>query len=116
MLEASKQFIESGILRRSPALALDIPTLSPAEYRDECELTVQYEPSLRADIRERLLPVFRSGYVKLPPHLKGVPKWQQYLFCGDSVPMAVLYKAQEKGLFLQAVDYPLPAAVLVAEK
>ena len=116
VLEASKQFIESGILRRSPALALDIPTLSPAEYRDECELTAQYEPSLRADIRERLLPVFRSGYVKLPPHLKGVPKWQQYLFCGDSVPMAVLYKAQEKGLFLQDVDYPLPAAVLVAEK
>ena len=52
----------------------------------------------------------------MPPHLKGVPKWQQYLFCGDSVPMAVLYKAQEKGLFLQDVDYPLPAAVLVAEK
>ncbi len=50
------------------------------------------------------------------PHLKTVPKWQQYMLCGDSVPMAVILKAKEKGLFLEGVDYPVPAAVLLCEK
>ncbi len=50
------------------------------------------------------------------PHLKTVPKWQQYMLCGDSAPMAVILKAKEKGLFLEGVDYPVPAAVLLCEK
>ena len=38
------------------------------------------------------------------------------MLCGDSVPMAVILKAKEKGLFLEGVDYPVPAAVLLCEK
>ena len=38
------------------------------------------------------------------------------MFCGDSVPMAVILKAREEKLFLQDVDYPVPAALLVYEK
>ena len=48
--------------------------------------------------------------------LKSVPKWQQYMFCGDSVPMMVIYKAREKGLFMNGVDYPVPASLLIYEK
>lgn len=38
------------------------------------------------------------------------------MLCGDSAPMAVILKAKEKGLFLEGVDYPVPAAVLLCEK
>ncbi len=58
----------------------------------------------------------RVSFRKPFPHLKTVPKWQQYMLCGDSVPMAVILKAKEKGLFLEGVDYPVPAAVLLCEK
>lgn len=116
MLEATERFIESGILKRNAQLEIDIPILSQAEYRDECDLVSQYEKIVSAEIRDVLLPVFSTGYVKLPPHLKSVPKWQQYMFCGDSVPMAAIHKAIEKGLFLKNVDTPIPASILVIEK
>ena len=66
--------------------------------------------------RHGVLTLRRVSFRKPFPHLKTVPKWQQYLLCGDSVPMAVILKAKEKGLFLEGVDYPVPAAVLLCEK
>lgn len=116
VMEATESFIESGVLKRKTSLEIDIPILAQAEYRDECDLASQYEKTVSADIRDVLLPVFNTGYVKLPPHLTSVPKWQQYMFCGDSVPMAVIHKAVEKGLFLNGVNYPIPATILVIDK
>ncbi len=116
VLESTDSFLESGILKRNTMLEIDIPILSRAEYCDECDLVSQYERMVSTEIRDVLLPVFNTGYVKLPSHLKSVPKWQQYMFCGDSVPMAVIHKAIEKGLFLRNVDYPVPASILVIEK
>lgn len=115
VLEASESFIESGILKRSASLEIDIPILTRLEYHDECNLVTKYEKSVSANIHDVLMPIFDSGYVKLPPHLKSVPKWQQYMFCGDSVPMAVIHKAKEKGLFMNGIDYPVPASILVIE-
>ena len=116
VLESSESFIESGILKRNALLEIDMPILSLSEYRNECDLANHYEKSLSADIHDVLIPVFNSGYVKLPIHLKSVPKWQQYMFCGDSVPMAVIHKAIEKELFMNGVDYPVPASILIIEK
>lgn len=90
--------------------------LNGEEYREECQLASEYEERVAQNVTEVLLPVFRSGYVRLPGHLKSVPKWQQYMYCGDSVPMAVIYQAREKGLFLKEAEYPVPAALLVYKK
>lgn len=116
VLQEAEELILQGILKREDTLALDIPVLDRAEYREECRLVSEYQEKAAARVREVLLPVFESGYVRLPGHLKSVPKWQQYMFCGDSVPMAVILKAKEKGLFLSGVDYPVPATLLVYEK
>lgn len=116
VLQDADWLIECGFLRRGETLELDIPVLAREEYADECALAEKYKKRIAACIREVLLPVFESGYVKLPAHLKSVPKWQQYMFCGDSVPMAVILKAREKKLFLEEADYPLPATVLIYEK
>lgn len=116
VLESMESFIESGILKRNTSPEIVIPVLCQAEYRDACDLISQYEKMIRADIRDVLLPIFSTSCVKLPSHLKSVPKWLQYLFCGDSVPMAVIHKAMEKGLFLKNVDTPIPATILVIEK
>lgn len=116
VMQATENFIESGVLKRETLLEIDIPVLSKKEYRDESNLVSQYEKTVSVDIRDVLLPVFNTGAVKLPPHLKSVPKWMQYMFCGNSVPMDVIHKAVEKGLFLNSVDYPVPASILVIEK
>lgn len=115
VLEASESFIEYGIFKRTTSLEIDIPVLTHSEYRDECNLAAEYEKSVSANIHDVLIPIFKSGYVRLPPHLRSVPKWQQYMFCGDSVPMAVIHKAKEKGLFMNGIDYPVPASILVIE-
>lgn len=117
VLQDADCLTEAGFLTRAEAgLELDIPVLSGEEYREECLLAAEYEGRVAGKVREVLLPVFQSGYVRLPGHLKSVPKWQQYMYCGDSVPMAVIYQAREKGLFLKGVEYPMPAALLVCEK
>lgn len=107
---------EAGFLVKGDTPELDIPVLSRSEYRDECSLAAAYEKKVAGSVREALLPVFDNGFVKLPGHLKSVPKWQQYMLCGDSVPMAVILRAREEELFLKGVDYPVPASLLVFEK
>lgn len=117
VLQNTDCMTEAGFLTRGEeGLELDIPVLSGEEYRDECLLASEYEERVAQNVREVLLPVFQSGYVRLPGHLKSVPKWQQYMYCGDCVPMAVIHKAREKELFLKGVDYPVPAALLIYEK
>ena len=114
VFQAAEGLLESGVLRRKDgALALDIPVLTRAEYRGEGALASQHQAALYRRIREVLLPVFENGYVRLPAHLHSVPKWQTYMHCGDSVPMAVIHNAVEKGRFLAGHGGALPACLLV---
>lgn len=117
VLQDTDLLTEAGFLTRTEeGPALDIPVLKREEYRDECLLVSEYAERMAGKVREILLSVFQSGYVCLPKHLKSVPKWQQYMYCGDSVPMAVIFQAMEKGVFLKNVDYPLPASLLIFDK
>lgn len=116
VLQDADALIRQGFLRKEDKLRLDIPVLSRTEHQEECTLSWKCAQQIASRIRDVLLPVFQSGYVKLPPHLKSVPKWQQYMYCGDSVPMMVIHRAREKGLFLDGADYPVPASLLVYEK
>lgn len=116
VLESADSLIDSGILVRDGVLKVDIPVLTRPEYQDESRLISAHVKKLGSAIREVLLPVFDTGCVKLPPQLKSVMKWQQYMFCSGSVPMAVIHKAIESGLLLENVDYRVPASVLVIDK
>ena len=116
ILESADTFIECGILVRDHGLKLDIPILTEEEYRDESHLAYSYVDRLYKSTREAVLPLYMKGYTRLPVHLKSVPKYQQYMNCGYSVTMAVIYQAVERGLFLKDVNYPVPAAILVIDK
>lgn len=116
IFEAAGDLIQHGILIRDGSLKLNIPVLTSAEYRDECLLAAEHEKQLTPDIHDILLPLFEAGRVRLPAHLKSVPGWLTYQFCADSVPMAVIYKAIEKGLFLSDAGDELPAAILVLDQ
>lgn len=116
VLEAVPCFLENAILAKADSLKLDIPVMTFSEYQDECNLAYQYGKKLSQALRDPLRSVFDTGCVRLPSHLKSVPKGLQYMYCCDSMPMAVILKATEKGLFLANTDDPIPAAVLVFER
>lgn len=108
--------LEGGVLRRENGLELDIPVLTRQEWLDENRLVAAHMEQVGADVGDVLRVLYEGGDTKIPPHLKGIPKYQQYMYCGASIPMAVIYKAREKGLFLDGVDYPLPTMKLIYEK
>lgn len=116
ILQDTDSLTLQGFLKQEKELELDIPAISLTEYGELCGLASAYVPKVTSRVQEVLLPLFESGYVRLPSHLKSVPKGQQYMFCCSSIPMAVILQAKEKGLLLKGVDYPVPAALLILEK
>ena len=86
------------------------------EYHTLKRLASDFGKTLVPTLRPILLPLYESGEVKLPSHLKSVPTWQRYMFCSGSLVMAVLLKAEEKGLLLKDIKRPHPATLFVIEK
>ena len=116
VLGSAQSLIDNGIIKQDERLCIDIPVMNRDEYESIINIISKCEQKVVESIRAVLLPVFDNGCVKLPKHLKSVPKWQCYMYCGDSVPMAVILKAQEKGLILQNVRKPIPASIIVVDK
>ena len=113
MLESVDSLTKQGILSKEEGLALDIPVMTTEEILAYRQLSERVRSQISGSVRNLLLPLYREGRVSLPRHLTGVPEWMRYMFCDSCVPLAVIYQARKKGLFLQGVDYPLPAAMLI---
>lgn len=116
ILEGADVLIEYGLLKKDGAVSPDIPVLNGDEYRAEKRLAHDMGKPIFAKLRESMADMIRRTRVKLPPHLKSVPEWQQYFLSRDSLPMAFLYHAIEDGLLLNENTSPVPAAILVIEK
>ena len=114
--EATGEFVEAGILGREETLVLNIPVLTLEELQAECALAKEYTGRIYTRVRDNMLPVLREGGVKLPAHLKSVPQWQRYMLCGDSIPMAVIHEAMERGLLFADAAHPIPSVMLIVEK
>ncbi|MBQ8396969.1 MAG: RNA polymerase sigma factor [Clostridia bacterium] len=114
MLESAGVLIKCGVLTREGGLTLDIPVMTMQEYDAETRLIRAHRSALCDAIRDIVRPLYKIGRVKLPAHLTNIPAWQQYLYCDNSLPMAVIHEAIARGRFLSGVDYPIPAAILVA--
>lgn len=116
LLQSAEDLIGYGILAKNQQLELDIPILSLNEYHDIRQTQTSFQNTLCSAVHDVVYPLFSEGYIKLPAHLKSVPNWQRYMICGDSLPMAVIYKFIENKLLLVDVDYPTPAAVYIIDK
>ena len=94
--ETAEDLIEAGILQKDDKLALAIPVLTSAEYFELKTLSSEFLKKVSQNISDELIKLYQTDYVKLPKHLKSVPKWQQYMFCDSFVAIAVIRKAIEK--------------------
>jgi len=116
VLGAADTMLSRGILKQEKTLKLSIPVLSGKEYHSLAALAAQYRKQMFEKVYDILRPLYDNGAVKLPSHLKSVPKWQQYMFCSDSLPMMIIHQAVERGKFLCGYRKPVPAAILVVER
>ncbi len=119
-IEASVSMLENGVLLREDGLKLDIPVLTPEEYRDESRLAEMVDTkTLIKELGAIYSQTFSHGAVKLPPHLTSVPKWHQYMFCGGNIPMALVLRAMDCGKLFRDItctNGSLPAAILVIDE
>lgn len=117
ILDKTNDLIDADFLRRNEDgnLTLNLPVISMQDRWDIYELSEKYDNIITAEFHDEFMKLMKSP-VQLPKHLKSVPKWQQYMRCCYSFPMAVILEARKNGLFLAGYDKPAPAAMLCVEK
>ena len=84
------------------------------ESRKLYELAEQQSKRIQEMYRGEIMQLMQYP-VKLPTHLKSVPKWQQYMHCCSTFPMQVIMKAHENSLFFAGQNLqekPVPAVLL----
>ena len=109
-------FERMGYLARNEQgkLVCDVPVLRMSDRWKLYEIAEQYSKMIREKYHDEIMQLMQHP-VKLPPHLKSVPKWQQYMHCCSTFPMRVIMKAHENGLFLaerNLAEHPVPAVLL----
>ena len=95
-------------------LVCDVPVLKMSDRWKLYGIAEQYSRLVRERYRDVIMQLMQNP-VKLPPHLKSVPKWQQYMHCCSTFSMQVIMQAHENGLFLAGRDLtenPVPAVLL----
>ena len=117
LLENIEGLCELGYLvRENSELRVDIPVINTESY----ELLKSMMDSSKRELLEVLTPLGKlmceKGYVKVPEHIKSVPKFYKYYPCMVSLPMTIVYEAVEKGMFLKGVNENVPAALIVIDK
>lgn len=95
-------------------LICDVPVLKMNERWKLYELSERYDNMIAEKYHDEIMQLMQHP-VKLPSHLKSVPKWQQYMQCCSTFPMRVIMNAHENGLFLadrNLEENPVPAVLL----
>ena len=95
-------------------LVCDVPVLGLNESRKLYELAEKHSKQIQETYHDEIMQLMQHP-VKLPSHLKSVPKWQQYMHCCSTFPMRVIMNAHENGLFLAGrnlKENPVPAVLL----
>lgn len=88
-----------------------VPVITDKQRWEFYDLSCQFSREISEKYHSEIMQLM-SDPVKLPPHLTSVPKWQQYMLCGDGLPMRMIKKALDNGLFTQCADYPAPAIMI----
>ena len=117
ILDRIDELISIDFLRRDDdkKLLLNIPVIAMQDRWDIYKLSDKYDNMISSEFHDEFMKLMKNP-VKLPKHLKSVPRWQQYLRCCDSFPMAVVLEAKSCGLFLNGYDKPAPAVMLCVEE
>lgn len=117
VLDKIDELISIDFFRRDDdkKLLLNIPVIAMQDRWNIYKLSEKYDNMISTEFHDAFMKLMKNP-VKLPKHLKSVPRWQQYMRCCDSFPMAVVLEAKNCGLFLNGYDKPAPAVMLCVEE
>lgn len=118
MIECLPNYEKTGILASEDGhWTVDLPALTGVEYWQKLVPVMSGAVNtLIPELGEAYVEFLRGTKIILPEHLKGSPNIPEYRLYGcsnNSILMAVVIKACEKGLFLHDVDYCCPATVFL---
>lgn len=107
---------KTGLLvREDGELKVDIPVVTPEEYRRVKEITAECFEQLKSELGSEYTEYLRGNMVDIPKHLKGIPDGYRYRPLTENIVMLIVMEAYEKGLHLAGVDYCCPPVVFICE-
>lgn len=96
-------------------LKINIPVITMSDRWTLYSISNKYEKEIVDKYKDKIAGLIKNP-VKLPGHLKSVPKWLRYLECCSFFPAAVICEAKDRGLFLEGYDRPAPTVMLCVER
>lgn len=97
------------------ALVCEVPVITNKERCAHFDMCVRYAAELAEKFRDKMKTLYKNP-VKIPEHVRSFAEWEKYNYCVFAVPMAVILKAKEAGIFLKGEETPVPAVYMVIEK
>lgn len=115
-IENIDMFVSMNYLsRENGKLVCEIPVISTADRWKLYEISEKWDNVITDKFHDMFMRVMENP-VTLPSHLKSVPDWMRYMDCCSALPMAIIIKAKENGLFLREANFPVPGVFLAVEK
>ncbi|MCM1103590.1 MAG: sigma-70 family RNA polymerase sigma factor [Clostridium sp.] len=88
-----------------------VPVLTDTERWELYDLSERFDGKISDAFHDDFYGLMKNA-VSLPAHLKSVPDWLRYMDCCGALPMLMIEKARDHGLFPECRDYPAPAILL----
>lgn len=111
------RFIEIGFLSRNEDgdLICEVPVISQKEREKHFEFIGKNGDEIAGKFHNSFMTLMEKP-LQIPAHVKGYLKWLRYDKCCCYLPMMIILKAKEEGIYLKDIDKPEAAAYMVVEK
>lgn len=99
-IDSIDRFIEMGYLSKdtSGKLVCEVPVIEEKERQRYCALSEKYAALISEEFHDVFMSLMKKP-MEIPPHVKSYLNWERYdLYC-HYLPMAVVLKAKEEGIY-----------------
>lgn len=116
-IDKTDQFIDMGFLSRNAEgrLICEIPVISQKERERHYELIEKNSKEIAEKFHGDITALMKKP-LQIPSHVKGFLNWLKYDKCCCYLPMMIIMKAREEGIYLKGADKPEAAVYMSVEK
>lgn len=110
------KFIDMGFLSRNEEgrLICEVPVISQKERARYYESSEKYIAEIAEKFHNSFMTLMEKP-LEIPSHVKGYLKWLRYDKCCCYLPMMIVLKAKEEGIYLNGVEKPEAAVYMSVE-
>ena len=109
-------YIDMGFLSRNGdgKLICEVPVISQKERERHYKLSEEFIGEISENFFDSFMPLMEKP-LEIPSHVKSYLKWMRYDKCCCYLPMMIVLKAKEDGIYLNGVEKPEAAVYLSVE-